>query len=91
MTTNNVQAFSLKEDERKEGKYSPETLARILGAMNQDGLVVLKDVIAVEQIEKLNAWMCEDAERRTRDPSQSYNHGIKSRYASPPLTDVSLC
>lgn len=65
------------EAERAAGKYSPETLARILGAMNQDGFVVLKNVIPVEVIDKLNTWMSADAERRINDPSQEYNHGVK--------------
>lgn len=80
MACNDAQGISMGEDERIAGKYNPETLAKILGAMNQDGLVVLKDIIPVQTIDQLNTWMCADAERRINDPSQEYNHGIRCVY-----------
>lgn len=73
----NVQSIFMDEEERRDGKYKPQTLAKVLSAMHQDGLVVLKDVIPVDQIDKLNEWMCADAERRLSDPTQGYNHGVK--------------
>lgn len=77
MSGNTAQAISLGEAEKAAGKYNPETLAKILGAMNQDGFVVLKDVIPIAVIDKFNTWMSADAERRINDPSQEYNHGVK--------------
>lgn len=74
-----VKQIFLTEEERKNGKYSPRTLVEVLEAMNQDGLVVLKGVIPVETINKLNKNMCADADRRILDPSQSYNHGLKCK------------
>jgi hypothetical protein len=53
-STDNAQSIPLSHQERLEGKYSPETLSRVLGALHQDGLVVLKDVIPVETIDKFN-------------------------------------
>lgn len=79
MTSDTAQSISMGEEERAAGKYSPETLAKALGAMNQDGLVVLKGIIPVEVIDKFNTWMCADAEKRISDPSQEYNHGVKCR------------
>jgi len=78
-STDNAQAIFLSDQERLEGKYSPETLAKVLGALHQDGLVVLKDVIPVDTIDKFNTWMCDDADRRLRDPSQKFNFGIKCK------------
>lgn len=79
----NVQSISMGEKERREGKYSLETLAKVLGALHQDGLVVLKDVIPVEIIDKFNTRMCDDADRMIRDPAQEYNHGIKCKSQAP--------
>ncbi|KAH7304514.1 phytanoyl-dioxygenase family protein [Stachybotrys elegans] len=86
-----VQSIFISDQERFEGKYSPETLVKVLGALNQDGLVVLKNVIPVETIDKLNTWMCDDADRRICDPSQEYNHGIKSNILQrPPVMEPNL-
>ncbi|KXJ86500.1 phytanoyl-dioxygenase family protein [Microdochium bolleyi] len=90
-STDDAQSIVLSDQERLEGKYSPETLAKVLGALHQDGLVVLKNVIPVETIDKINTWMCDDADRRIRDPTQAYNHGIKSNILQrPPLTEPEL-
>lgn len=72
-----VKAIHLGEDERMAKKFNPETLAKALSGMHEDGVVVLKNVIPVEEIDKINAWICQDAERRLKDPSQKYNHGVK--------------
>jgi hypothetical protein len=74
-----VKSIFMDERERRDGKYSAETLAKILGAMHQDGLVVLKDVIPTEIIDKINVSMCVDADLKIRDPSQGYNHGVKCK------------
>ncbi|KAJ1330872.1 kanamycin B dioxygenase [Microdochium nivale] len=83
-STGNAQSIFLSDQERLEGKYSYKTLAKVLGALNQDGLVVLKNVIPVETIDKINTWMCDDADCRIRDPSQKYNFGIKSNILQRP-------
>lgn len=81
-SADSAQAIFLTDQERLDGKYSPETLSKVLGALHQDGLVVLKDVIPVDTIDKFNTWMCDDADRRIRDPSQKYNFGIKCEQAA---------
>ena len=78
-TMDNVQAIEMSEEERRSGKYSLETLGKALGAMHQDGLVVLKNVIDVEVIKKLNTKMCADADKKIADPSQQYNHAVKCK------------
>lgn len=76
---NQVQGFHPSETEQKAGKYSPETLGKLLSAFNQDGVVLLSNVIPREMIMRLNEKMCEDADRKTKDPSQGYNHGVKCK------------
>ncbi|KAK2051213.1 phytanoyl-dioxygenase family protein [Colletotrichum caudatum] len=87
----NFKSIFMDEKERRDRKYSPETLAKILGAMHQDGLVVLKDVIPTDLIDKINANMCADADLRIKDSSQGYNHGVKSNFLQrPPITAPEL-
>ncbi|KAF4827352.1 Kanamycin B dioxygenase [Colletotrichum tropicale] len=79
----------MSEAERANGYYKPQTLEKALEAMYQDGFVVLRGVIDVDFIGKLNEKMCEDAERKIADPTQLYNHGIKSNFLQRPPVDGS--
>ncbi|KAJ0385481.1 hypothetical protein COL922a_006299 [Colletotrichum nupharicola] len=79
----------MSEAERASGYYRPQTLEKALEAMYQDGFVVLRGVISVDFIDKLNEKMCEDAERKIADPTQMYNHGIKSTFLQRPPVDDS--
>lgn len=84
-----VQSIHMRQEERQRGQYSPETLAKVLGAMHQDGLVVLKDVVPLDIIDKVNTKMWDDTERLISDPDQKYNHGIRSNLLQrPPTTDA---
>ncbi|KAJ9156200.1 Phytanoyl-dioxygenase family protein [Pleurostoma richardsiae] len=83
-----VVVVTISDEERRRGAYSPLSLAKVLGAMHQDGLVVLRGVIDVEHIDALNAKMCEDADKKIADPSQQYNHNVKSNFLQrPPVAD----
>lgn len=73
------QAIEPTDKERQAGVYSPRNLQRVLGALHQDGLVVLKDVIDRQHIDALNEAMCEDAEKKLADPKQTFNHDIKCK------------
>ena len=77
--TDNVQSISASPQEAERGTYSLETLAKVLGALNQDGLVLLKGVIPVQVIDDLNAKMCKDVEEMLANPDQVFNHGIKCK------------
>lgn len=83
-----VKMITVCEEERRNGKYSPETLIRALNAMNQDGLVLLKCVIPVEIVDKLNRKMCEDANGRIADATQKYNHGVKCKSTRPSKINI---
>lgn len=72
-----VKVITMSEAERASGYYKPQTLEKALESMYQDGFVVLRGVIDVDFIDKLNKKMCEDAEKKIADPTQLYNHGIK--------------
>lgn len=76
------QAIAPTDKERLAGVYSPRNLQRVLGALHQDGLVVLKDVIDKEHIDSLNAVMTADAEKRIADPNQQFNHNVKCKSCS---------
>jgi hypothetical protein len=76
-TPNDVKSITMSDEERRNRKYSPETLVKVLNALTQDGLVVLKDAIPVEIIDEINDKMCGDTDARLNDPSQRFNHGIK--------------
>lgn len=85
---NQVQGFQPSDAEQKAGKYSPETLGKLLSAFSQDGLVLLSNVIPKEIIMKLNEKMCEDADKKIKDPSQGYNHGVKCKLFLPVFLDI---
>ncbi|CAN8105438.1 unnamed protein product [Discula destructiva] len=85
------QAIAPTAKERKAGVYSPRNLQTVLGALHRDGLVVLRDVIDKDHIDSLNAVMTRDAEKRIHDPTQAFNHNIKSNLLQrPPVTESAL-
>lgn len=67
----------LSAEEQKRGAYTPLTLTRVLEALHQDGLVVLRGVIDVEHVDALNTKMCRDADARLADTTQQFNHNVK--------------
>lgn len=79
------QAIAPTDKERLAGVYSPRNLQRVLGALHQDGLVVLKNVIDKEHVDSLNAVMTAEAEERIADPEQQFNHNVKCEIPPPPL------
>lgn len=75
----NPQAVSPNDRERGVGVYSARNLQKVLGALHQDGLVILRDVIDKAHIDSLNLSMSEEAQRRLNDPEQRFNHNLKCR------------
>lgn len=88
------QAIAPSDKERQAGVYSPRNLQRVLGALHQDGLVVLENVIDKEHIDSLNAVMTADAEKYIADPKQEFNHNVKCelpRWAEvPPYWEANI-
>lgn len=86
-------AIAPTDKERQAGVYSPRNLQRVLGALHQDGLVVLKDVIDKGHIDSLNAVMTADAEKRIADPKQEFNHNVKCEFFPPGgfVYSIGLC
>lgn len=79
------------EKERSRGSYSPETLCKILAALHQDGLVLLKDIIDKTHIQAINETMCSEVDRIVLAPKQGFNHGIKSTFLQrPPVGNPDL-
>ncbi|PSR85674.1 phytanoyl-dioxygenase family protein [Coniella lustricola] len=71
------QAVAPTAKERQAGVYSARNLQKALGALHQDGLVVLQGIIDKGHIDALNATMCEEASQRIADPKQAYNQNVK--------------
>lgn len=76
------QAIAPTDKERQAGVYSARNLQRVLGALHQDGLVILRDVIDKGHIDALNATMCEDADRLLANPDQAFNHNVRCGFPS---------
>lgn len=76
------QAIQCGKNERRRGQYSLETLGKVLSALHQDGLVLLKDVIEIEHVEAINNAMCAEVETIKSDPTKGYNHGLKCMFLS---------
>ncbi|KAI3325911.1 phytanoyl-dioxygenase family protein [Xylariaceae sp. AK1471] len=78
------QAALATPGERSAGAYSPCNLQRILSALHQDGLVILKGVVDTQHIDAVNQAMCEQAERSLADPNKVYNHNVRSNFLQRP-------
>ncbi|TDZ17293.1 Kanamycin B dioxygenase [Colletotrichum orbiculare MAFF 240422] len=88
MAQDDAKVIIMTDEERNSGLYAPRTLELALEAMHQDGFVVLQGVLDVDFVGKLNRKMTADAEEKLADPSQLYNHGIKSNFLQrPPIND----
>jgi hypothetical protein len=73
--------ITLSTEERARGAFSPETLTRVLSALHQDGLVLLKGVIDVAHVDAINQEMCGEVQGILTDPKNGFNHGIKCKEA----------
>lgn len=49
-------------EELRASAYDSSNIEAALGALHQDGFVVLKSVVDVDHVEKLNTFMSKDAE-----------------------------
>ena len=76
------QAIQCDKNEHRRGQYSPETLGKVLSALHQDGLVLLKDIISTEHVEAINNTMCAEVETIKSNPTKGYNHGLKCMFLS---------
>lgn len=70
----------LTAEERKHGTYDSTNLQKALEGMYQDGLIVLKNVAAVEHIGALNKFMTAEAdsimEVKSKEPLSAWNQGV---------------
>lgn len=71
------QAIEPTANERRAGVFSARNLQRVLGALHQDGLVILRDVVDRDHLDALNTTMCEDASKRLADPKQAFNQNVR--------------
>ncbi|KAJ9255534.1 hypothetical protein DTO207G8_2924 [Paecilomyces variotii] len=74
-------SIPLSEAEKAKGKYSVATLRQILERFNDDGFLVLEDVVDVAHVEKINKYMQDDTDNVLREVYGSkayFNHGVRS-------------
>jgi hypothetical protein len=62
--------------ELKTCKYSTANLQAALEALHQDGFVVLKSVVDVSHVDKLNSYMTKEADDLVKHESKPFNQGV---------------
>ena len=81
-------AITCSTDEKHTGAYDPANLQKALEGLHQDGLLVLKDVVDVEHVDRLREVMSAETKSILTDPRRSgiYNQGVNSNILqNPPL------
>jgi hypothetical protein len=63
----------LSDDERESGCMTNEHIAEAVIAFHRDGFVVLENVVHPDHCDKLDALMCEEADRMATDPKTIWN------------------
>ena len=74
-------AIYLTPEEKATGKLSPANLCSALEGLNQDGLLVLKRVINVDHIDKLNTFMVNESRTilEKKSKTNNFNQGVQCR------------
>lgn len=74
--------------ELKASAYDSPNIEAALEGLHQDGFVVLKSVVDVAHIDRLNVQMSKEADDLLNNNLKPFNQGIKSNILqAPPLTD----
>lgn len=68
--------ITLTDLERQKSRYNPPNIQAALEALHQDGFVVLKDVVDVGHVEKINAHMCREADELVSKGVKPFNQGV---------------
>lgn len=66
----------LSPEEQAKSCYGVANIQRALEGLHQDGFVVLKSIIDLEHIKKLNEYMTEEAEVLVRTNAKPFNQGV---------------
>lgn len=74
-----TRAINATSSELQNSKYSSSNIQKALEALNQDGLVVLKGVVDVQHVEKLNAFMTKEADELVKNKTKPFNQGVRCR------------
>ncbi|KAF8861277.1 phytanoyl-dioxygenase family protein [Acephala macrosclerotiorum] len=78
-------------EELKASAYDSRNIEAALEALHQDGFVVLKSVVDVNHIEKLNEYMAKDADHIMKNNLKPFNQGVNSNILqAPPLKEPDL-
>ena len=77
--------------ELKTMLYDTPNLQAALEALHQDGLVVLKSVVAVDHIDGINSYMSKEADELVKNEAKPFNQGVNCTLIPPmPLVQVNL-
>ena len=70
--------------ELKANAYESSNLQAALEALYQDGFCVLKSVVDVAHVDKLNSFMSKEADELVRNKTKAFNQGVDCALSRPP-------
>ena len=73
------QAISASQEELKRGFYDNANIQKALEALHQDGFVVLKSIVNVDHIDKINEFMSKEADNILENNLKPFNHRVKCK------------
>ncbi|KAF4624326.1 hypothetical protein G7Y89_g13846 [Cudoniella acicularis] len=75
-------------EELKTSSYNGPNIEAALEALHQDGFVVLKNVVDVAHVERINSYMSKEADDILKNNLKPFNQGVNSNILQgPPLKD----
>lgn len=63
-------------EELRASSYETTNIEAALEALHQDGFVVLKKVVDVNHVERLNSYMTKDADELVKNKAKPFNQGV---------------
>ncbi|KAI9641433.1 hypothetical protein NHQ30_010240 [Ciborinia camelliae] len=78
-------------DELKKTLYDTLNLQAALEALHQDGFVVLKSIVDVNHVDRINSYMSKEADELVKNKAKPFNQGVNCTLISPmtPLVQIS--
>jgi hypothetical protein len=76
-------AIRASSTELRSSKYDTPNVQAALEGLHQDGLVVLKSVVDVAHVDKLNSYMTKEADDLVKNNTKAFNQGVNCRYCLP--------
>ena len=83
-------AIRASSTELRSSKYDTPNVQAALEGLHQDGLVVLKSVVDVTPVDKLNSYMTKEADDLVKNNTKAFNQGVNCRYCLPIFSSSKL-